>query len=233
MDSFPGGVLSRDAKIGVALVAGFRLVALDLASGELLWSKDSKRLPVAASHNYLILLDSKSTEVLQVCCIRTGQSVHSVDAALLPAELTGLSGRMDGADFSLTEFSDRLEVSWRIQPRYYGGAAQQTMPIDQDPVFGGLTIDLKSGLSVSRHAQQTRTEALPSENVNASTVRTLDGEVARNSDGSNEYILRIVSGQDGNEVVKIDAFRSSDQKKLWESELADIGPPSNPAPLRQ
>lgn len=235
MDSFPGGAISADGRIGVVHVGGDELVAIELSSGHELWRHKSSSSPVAASRDYLILLSLEAVPKLSVDDLSTGKPMSLVDDAGLPGWLVQLRNRLDALEFHARDVPEGLAVSWRAQHRRTGGTVKSSVPQDTPSSESGeLTLVFVKPEKVGRGKEESLPHPAPSKpSEQPSGYAPLAGEVSRVQVGGIHYVLRIEANTAGSRAIRLEALTAKDSQRIWRTELGDISARSRPGPLRK
>lgn len=239
MPAFVGGVMAEDEQLGFVQVGGERLTAVDLASGEVLWQRKSTARPVAATLNFLVAVDtSAGAPCLLVLGANDGGQRAVVTDSGMPDWAASVVLRPGASEFAARENARGLELDWRLEYRYRGGAAprrRDQAAHAQDSASGRVVIELATGSAESASmpvpAQRpvgaaARVERGPS----APDLPTLPGEVARTRTRRGDYFLRTVPNDAQGLTVTLEVHHHGARQAQWKADLGTVAR-SRPPPL--
>ena len=234
METFPGGVLSSDASIGVTRIItnDAEIVSIDLKTGMVRWRQTSTGIPVAATDNLLVVLETTPAVSLTILDLASGKQHFNFQNTNLPAWVADIVTQPEFMIFTAAQKGDALIVNWTVDSKYVGGAAPTKALEKEERRTGGVRIDLGSGNSESIQADEPAELSDP-ETSTLEPYHPLIGEVSRKRVGDRQYVLRTEPNQSGRESIKLDALDGKGETTLWETTLGEIEQTNKPGPLRK
>ena len=221
MENFPGGVLSKEASIGVTRILGNRLVAVDVSAGTVIWTRDSNAYPLATTARYVIVLICEPRLELAVLDIRTGAEAAKISEQQLPPAFASFEDRPQSVEVEARDTDPGIMLEWSVEAQYSGGAAPRQLDVAAKKTSGSLSID------VSTRRAMTGNDPLPSHESEGITASE------KSSQENRRYDLKVCKIADGRQIVLLEAFRNKDHDKLWDVELAEVKETPSPRPLRK
>jgi outer membrane protein assembly factor BamB len=131
-------------RLGFVATLGGSVVALDLASGRPVWSREITGTPWIAGPEVVVVAAPRPPGVaLTVLGAHDGSMVREL-ALAVPAELAAPAGDFD---LELGLSGSTLEIAWRLPGRYAGGAPPPTFVREREAgeLAGAARCDLTSG----------------------------------------------------------------------------------------
>ena len=236
MPSFVGGVMTGDERLGFLQVGGERLVAVDLRTGTVLWHKESTARPVAATANFVFLLDTRAVPPsLTVLDAAEGRQRAVVSDTGMPAWASAAASRPESTGFCARDAEQGLTLDWWSEYRYTGGAApriQDQASHGREVAAGRIEVDLITGAAQSRPLSEDVEPLTRDEREQGFDSPPKPGEVARARTRYGDYVLRTVPAGAGALAVKLEARKRSGKEMLWEATLGSVARSAPPA-LRQ
>lgn len=224
--SFVGGVRDAQGRRGYVEVQG-EVVAVDLATGAMLWRRLGVGRPIAATAERLITLYRTGEGfILRLLDATTGADVARSEKLGMPDWAAEIGLAADAVQVEASEAVDGIRIQWRMRQPYRGGAApppeiaakareEATGGVIVDPNTAGLKPAVPESPTVPRRAAVSRPASADS------SVFALDREGDR--------VFALEAKDSG---VTLEARDARDNSVLWRLPLA-AQRASHPPPLRK
>lgn len=216
--SFPGGI-SDDAATVAYLSLGGELIAIDLTTGAVKWRMADDGEPLAASGGHLLTRrDTPSEPVLELREAESGHALSSLTAAQLPGFDSVSPG--DALDALLRDTDEGVEIRWKSNQRYLGGAMPAMAAAAGGSSAGAVLLEKATGAARAIAAAPTPAPA-PTEPIAAGADTIAAARV-----GKSHFALRNDDGQ-----IRLEARKPGGELR-WSTPVG-IAKPNRPGPLRQ
>ena len=222
--AFPGGVTDSARTTAFVDLAGDKIVAVDLATGDVRWRRADAGRPLLVTDAGLLVVRRRHRRLeLALLDLAGGDVERDLGALPVPDWAADEWDHGDGFVARAEPNAGTPQVAWRAARRYRGGAAPapELLADTGDEATGVVQVDVDSG-----HVQ-----ALP--DADASGIET--AEPAEQSDlaasGEPVYSIAARPSSDGTTAVTLTASREGDEHPVWETVL-DNPVSRRPPPLR-
>lgn len=238
MNSFFGGVRDPLARRGFIPLAPATVVAVDLATGDVLWRQSRIGRPVAATALQLVTLASRGDAfVLRLFDAETGRDMGMVEPTPWP-HWADEGRRMDAMEVTASEATDGVRLRWQIRYGYSGGAAPSAAVLAEAEreASGELLVNLETG---QYSATPPAAAPQPPPTIDAPSVASVEPsvrageqtrELAREQIGSRVFTLG-VEVRGASRVVVL-GFHDAASGASWDTPIGEVGP-ARPGPLRK
>jgi PQQ-like domain len=226
---FPRGVADIDAGRAFVHDRAGAVLALDLATGDVLWRTGKALRPVSAVDSVVVAVRVASRSAIEVVVLdaRNGREVRVSEPLALPDWAN--ASLDDTADFALRAETEGHTVllSWTAQARYRGGAppSPRVQAQFEHEASGAARVDVHSGA-----VEPVPFDVVAPELADESAARASEPDVLVQVDiGTTRYQLVVPGGAKG---VLIRAVDRSTDRMIWETVIEEASP-RRPGPLRQ
>jgi hypothetical protein len=233
--SFVGGVRDTAGLQGYVSV-GPEVVAVDLATGAILWRRKAIGRPIAATPTRLLSLDQESRNfVLRLFDAATGAEAGRVSNFGMPGWAQEAGREAEAVQIQASETPGGVALAWRVRRPYRGGAPPPAQIAAQarHEVTGAILIDPESG-----RTEPTPTPVAPSEDILPAALErglyeTLTPDVvALDRIGDRVFVLKAQAQAGPSLLVALEARDARDGSTIWEAPLAELEK-ARPMPLRK
>jgi hypothetical protein len=233
--SFVGGVRDTAGRQGYVSV-GPEVVAVDLATGAILWRRKAIGRPIAAAPTRLLTLDQEGRNfVLRLFDAATGAEAGRVSNFGMPAWAQEAGREAEAVQLQASETPAGIALAWRVRRPYRGGAPPPAQIAAQarHEVTGAILIDPESG-----RAEPTPTPAAPSEDTPPAALERgpyatpTPDVVALDRIGDRVFVLKAQAQTGPSVLVALEARDAQDGSTLWETPLAELEK-ARPTPPRK
>jgi PQQ enzyme repeat len=217
--SFPGGICDDAGKVGYLSLGG-ELLAVDLTTGAVKWRRADEGELLAASDEYLLTRRDTPTEpILELRQAESGRTLTSLTAAQLPGFASVSPG--DALDALLRDTAEGVEILWRSDRRYLGGAVPPLHADAGGSSAGAVLLEKGTGAARAIAAAPPPPPAPAPESTPAGPDTIAAARV-----GNSHFALKNDGGQ-----IRLEA-RNPRGELRW-STTVGIAKPTRPGPLRQ
>ena len=235
MGSRSKGLHVADGSIAVVSVFREHLVALDLSTGQILWTQKTSGRPVAVTARHVVVVEATPRPHLVVHDIRTGDTTVQTEGTEFPGNANGAFEQTDAQVFQAEEEGESLIVNWASQDLYHGGAAPQSMPGPPSIQAGRVALNTATG-TYQAEARAAPTDLAALEGLGdeaAMDVDRLPGELERQRVRDTDYVLRVETTAAAEQIAILTALRPMTGAIDWETEIGRSQASLQPAPLRK
>jgi hypothetical protein len=227
---FPGGVSDPEGRRGFVGLAGGQVIALDLKTGAVIWSRHGLGQPIAATLSRLVTLNEEGTEVgLPLIDAESGQALGRVSELDLPSWARYVISEPDAAQFEAKNEGPMIRVSWSLRQPYRGGAPPGPTIAESrptPPATGGILFDPASGAVLEKGPGVT-----PAERSEPATS-TDPNVLAQEQIGDRIYRLKVAQGAERRAEMTVEACGAESGDVEWEVPVGSV-PDTGPAPQRK
>jgi hypothetical protein len=235
--SFAGGIRDAEGQHGYLEVAPGDVVAVDLASGSLLWRRDRIGRPIAASAKRLITLDRDGTEfVLRLIDAANGADAGRIRNFGMPDWAAQAGSGADAVAIDALETPAGIQLRWRLRRPYRGGAPppahieaqsseEATGAVVVDPATARITPAAAQAQASAASAPRDAPRDLGPHAKPAPDIFALDRV------GDRLFALKVGAAAD-NSGVTLEASDARNGTLLWRTPLT-ASPAGRPTPQRR
>jgi hypothetical protein len=223
--AFPRGVTDSSRTTAFVDLAGDKIVAVDLNTGDVRWRRPDAGRPLVATDDGLLVVRRRGRRLqLALLDAADGDLVRELGPLPVPDWVADEWEHSDGFAAHARPHGRTPQVAWRAARRYRGGAAPSPEAVaDTGSEAGGVVqVDVGSG------DVQALPDAEPG--VFAATPAADDQDPATPS-GEPSYSIAAKPSSDGTTAVTLTASREGDEHPVWETVL-DTPVSRRPPPLR-
>lgn len=224
--AFPSGVTDAARTTAFVDLAGDRIVAVDLATGEVRWRQADAGRPLVATGAGLLVVRRRHRRLeLALLDPATGDVTRELGPLGVPAWAADEWDHSDGFAALAVPNGRTPKVAWRAVRRYRGGAAPppERLADAGDEAVGVIQVDVDSGTQ----------QALPDGERAAIEDAAPSAESPESAVSPDEpaYSIAATPSSDGTTAVTLTASRVGDEHPVWETVL-DTPVTRRPPPLR-